>query len=144
MVGVREGGNEPSVLQHFKNLNLKPKQSGNLFKSGDKSMNWGTLHGKRGRLVTLTYTPGTNKLNARASGERQIVDQNTRQVHKDRPPWMCGQNIVRATARVNTRQHKGHTPSLRIEMKISDPAGNRTRAAWLEGRNFYRPGNGEG
>ena len=32
-------------------------------------------------------------------------------------------------------EHKGHTPSPRIEIKIPDPAGNRTRVAGLEGRD---------
>ena len=31
------------------------------------------------------------------------------------------------------RSHKGHTPTPRTEIKIPDPAGNRTRAAGLEG-----------
>ena len=42
---------------------------------------------------------------------------------------MCGQHNVRATASTD----KGHTPSPRIEIKIHDPAGNRTRDAGLEG-----------
>ena len=41
-----------------------------------------------------------------------------------------------ATARDNNiTEHKGHTASPRIEMKIIDPAGSRTRAAGLEGRD---------
>ena len=50
---------------------------------------------------------------------------------------MCGQHNVMATAADNTGLHtgKGHTPSPRIEIKIYDPAGNRTRAAGMEGRN---------
>ena len=44
---------------------------------------------------------------------------------------MCGQHIVRASA-----EDKGHTPNPRTEIKIPDPAGNRTRAAGLEGRDF--------
>ena len=37
----------------------------------------------------------------------------------------------------NTGQNtdKEHTPNPRIEIKIPDPAGNRTRAATLEGRD---------
>ena len=47
---------------------------------------------------------------------------------------MCGKHNVRATARDNTGQDrdKGHTPSLKIKIKILNPAGNRTRAAGLE------------
>ena len=41
---------------------------------------------------------------------------------------MCGQHNVRVTAGDTTGQNtnKGHTSSPRIEIKISDPAGNRT------------------
>ena len=48
---------------------------------------------------------------------------------------MCGQHNVRASAE-DTGQNtdKGDTPNLRTHMKISDPAGNRARAAGLEGR----------
>ena len=37
----------------------------------------------------------------------------------------------------NTGQNidKGHAPNSRIEIKISDPAGNRSRAAGLESRD---------
>ena len=50
---------------------------------------------------------------------------------------MCGQHNVRASAEGNTGQNtvKGHTPNPRTEIKILDPAGNRTRAAVLEGRD---------
>ena len=51
---------------------------------------------------------------------------------------MCGQHNVKASAEDNTRYNtdKGYTPSPRTEIKIPDPAGNRTRAAapGLEGR----------
>ena len=46
---------------------------------------------------------------------------------------MCGQHNVRASTKDNT--DKGHTPNPRIEIKIPDPAGNRTWAAGLEGRD---------
>ena len=39
---------------------------------------------------------------------------------------------------LHRRQHKVHTPNTRAEIKIPDPAGNGTRAAGLEGRD-YRP-----
>ena len=50
---------------------------------------------------------------------------------------MCGQHNVRASAVDNTGQNtdKGHTSNSRTDVKISDPAGNRTRAAGLEGRD---------
>ena len=51
---------------------------------------------------------------------------------------MCGQHNFRASAEGSTGQNtdKGHTPNPRTEIKIPDPAGNRTRAAaGLEGRD---------
>ena len=68
-------------------------------------------------------------------GRRQTVKQNT----------ICGQHNGMATARGNTGQNtdRGHTPSPRIEIKISDPAGNRTRVARLEGKD-YRPRHCDG
>ena len=50
---------------------------------------------------------------------------------------MCGQHNVRASAEDNTGQNRviGHTSNPRTEIKIPDPAGNRTRAARLEGRD---------
>ena len=41
--------------------------------------------------------------------EQQTVDQDTRQVHKGGPPWMCGQHNVRAIARDNTEQNTKDT-----------------------------------
>ena len=50
---------------------------------------------------------------------------------------MCGQHNVRASAEDNTGQNtdKEHTPNPTTEIKIPDPAGNRTLAAGLEGRD---------
>ena len=50
---------------------------------------------------------------------------------------MCCQHSVRASAEDSTRQNtdKGDTPNPRIGIKIPDPAGNRTRATGLEGRD---------
>ena len=63
--------------------------------------------------------------------------QNTRQIHKGGPPWMCGQHNV-ATARDNT--DKGHTPSPRIEIKMSGLAGNRTGpSGWKSGTLSITP-----
>ena len=50
---------------------------------------------------------------------------------------MCGQHNVRAppeTTQDRTQTNKTH-PSSRTEIKIPDLAGNRTRAAGLEGRD---------
>ena len=65
------------------------------------------------------------------------MDQNTRHIHKGGPPSMCGQHNVRASTGDSIGQNtdKGHTPNPRIEIKIPDPAGNRTWAAGLEGRD---------
>ena len=59
---------------------------------------------------------------------------------------MCGEHNARASAEDKTGQNtdKGHTPKSRTEIKIPDPAGNRTRAARLEGRDSYRPRRGDG
>ena len=48
---------------------------------------------------------------------------------------MCGQQNVRASTEDNTGQNtdKGHTPNPRSEIKIPNPAGNRTRAAGRAG-----------
>ena len=69
-------------------------------------------------------------------GEQQSLDQNTRQIHKD-GPWLCGQHNVMASAGDNTGQNtdKGQTPNSRTEIKIPYPAGNRTRASGLKGRD---------
>ena len=50
---------------------------------------------------------------------------------------MCGQHNVRISAEDKTGQNtgKGHTPNPRTKIKIPYPAGNRTRAAGLEGRD---------
>ena len=50
---------------------------------------------------------------------------------------MCGQHYVRASAEDNIGQNtdKRHTSNPRTEIKIPDTAGNRTRAAGLEGRD---------
>ena len=50
---------------------------------------------------------------------------------------MCGQHNVRASAEENTGQNtdKGHAHNPRTEIKIPDPAGNRTRAAGQEDRD---------
>ena len=55
----------------------------------------------------------------------RTFDRNTRRIYNGGPPWICGQQNVRATARHNIGQNtnKGRTPCLKMEIKISDPAG---------------------
>ena len=50
---------------------------------------------------------------------------------------MFDQHNVRASAEDKTGQNtgKGYTPNPRTEIKIPEPAGNRTQAAELEGRD---------
>ena len=50
---------------------------------------------------------------------------------------MCGEHNVRATAGYNIGQNtdKGHRSRPEIEIKISDPTGNRIWTAGLEGRD---------
>ena len=47
---------------------------------------------------------------------------------------MCSAQCKDHRQRQHRTKHKGHTPSPRIEIKIHNPAGNRTRATGLEGR----------
>ena len=68
------------------------------------------------RLFTLcqsrTYTPGIYNPNAASQmpvGEQYTVDQNSRQIHKGRAPWMCGQYNVRATTVDNIGQNTKDT-----------------------------------
>ena len=42
-------------------------------------------------------------------GEEQSLDQNTRQIHKGGPPWMCGQHNVRAFTGDNAGQNTKDT-----------------------------------
>ena len=51
---------------------------------------------------------------------------------------MCGQHNVRTTAGDNTEQNtdRGHSPRPSIEIKIPDPAGNRTQATGQEGMEY--------
>ena len=48
---------------------------------------------------------------------------------------MCGLHKVRASAEDNTGENTKDLPNPRTEIKIPDPAGNRTRAAGLQGRD---------
>ena len=50
---------------------------------------------------------------------------------------MYGHHNVKTSAGDSTEQNtdKGHRPNPRIGIKIADPAGNRTRAAGLNGRD---------
>ena len=65
--------------------------------------------------------PWTFNPNARGSDAcsgSNVLWTTTKLIHKDRPPWMCGQHNVRATAEDNT-----------------GPRRNRTRATGLEGKD---------
>ena len=69
-------------------------------------------------------------------GESQTMNQNTKQMHNGR----ASLNLWSAECQGNRqRQHRteliGHTPSVMIEVKISQPVGNRIRTAGLEGRD---------
>ena len=59
---------------------------------------------------------------------------------------MCGQHNVRASVGDSTGQNtdKGHSPNPRVGIKISDPAGNVTRARRVGRQGFYRPRHGYG
>ena len=48
---------------------------------------------------------------------------------------MCGEHNVRYSTGDNTGQKAKDIPNPRTEIKIPDPAGNRTRAAVLKGRD---------
>ena len=67
--------------------------------------------------------------------EAQTMDQNTRQIHKGGPLWICGQQNVWSNARQQRATYRGYAPSTRIEIKIPGPAGKRTRATGLEGKD---------
>ena len=59
-------------------------------------------------------------------GEQQSLEQNTGQIQKGGPPWICGQHNVRASAEVNTGQNtdKGHThPIPGQKLKFLTPPG---------------------
>ena len=58
-------------------------------------------------------------------GEQLSMDQNSRQIHKGGPAWMCGQHNVRASAEDNTWQNpdKGHTPIPGQKFKFLTPPG---------------------
>ena len=74
--------------------------------------------------------------NTNSFREQQTVDQNTKQIHKGGPDLNMWSAQCQATAKDNTKQNtdKGQTHSQRIEMKISDPAGNETRVDGMKGR----------
>ena len=77
--------------------------------------------------------PGTYKPNVRgsyASRGSNSLWMRTLDIHK-----ACGHHNVRAFAEDNTRQHTKDRPNPRIGVEIPDPAGNRTRASGLEGRD---------
>ena len=65
-------------------------------------------------------------------GGAQTLDRTLDRYSRAGLSEIYGQQNIRATV----REHRtGHTPNPRIGIKIPDPAGNRTRAAGLEGRD---------
>ena len=62
------------------------------------------------------------------------MDQNTRHAQGLASLNVWSANCQGHRQRQQRTEHKEHTPSSRIEIKISEPAENRTRAACLEGR----------
>ena len=62
-------------------------------------------------------------------GELETMNQNTRQKHKSGPLRICGQQRQLRT------EYKRLTPSSRIEIKIPNSTGSRTRASRFEGRD---------
>ena len=63
------------------------------------------------------------------------MDQTTREELKRVPTWMCGYQKDRASAIDNTGETRKDTLSLRIEIKIADSTGNRTRDVGLKGKD---------
>ena len=68
-------------------------------------------------------------------GEQQIIDRNIRQIHRGRPPWMCGHYNVRATAGDKTGENtKDIHPILESIIKFLASSGiELSRRSGLEG-----------
>ena len=80
-------------------LNVWSAQCQGLRRREHRTEHKGLIH------PSVTYCP-----NARGSDlEQETMDQNTRQVNKGEPPWICGQQNVRTTARDNTGQNTQNT-----------------------------------
>ena len=47
-------------------------------------------------------------------GGQPNVDKNTRQIHKSKPPWMCGYHKVKARAGDNTGQNTKNTHPIQM------------------------------
>ena len=83
----------------------------------------------------FTPPPGTYNLNTRGSdayrGATVFGPEYQTDTQGRASPNVCGQHNVSASAEDNTGQNtdKGHTPYPRTEIKIADPAGNRTHGA---------------
>ena len=85
-----------------------------------------------------TYNPNARGSDA-CKGEQQSLGQNTRQIHKGEPPWMCGQHNVRASAKDNTQDRTQTKDTHSIpgqKLKFLNPPGWKVRtlpttARWL-------------
>ena len=67
-------------------------------------------------------------------GDQQSLDQNTRQIHKGGPPQCVVNTISGPPPKTTQDRTRRIQPNPRPEIKIPDPAGNRTWVAGLEGR----------
>ena len=89
------------------------------------------------RLFTLpqsrTYNPNARGSDA-CRGSNSLWTRTLDRYTRAGLPEMYGQHNGRASAEDNTGQNtdNGHTPNPRTEIKIPDPAGNRTRV-WKAG-----------
>ena len=80
--------------------------------------------------------PGTYKQNARGSNAcRRSNNLWTRTLDRYTMCIVWSAQCPGLRRRQHRIEHKEYTPNLRTEIKIPDPAGNRTRAAGLEGRD---------
>ena len=108
---------------------------------------------KRGRKCiyppqSRTYAPETYNTNARGSDASRGSNIVYGPEHETDTQGRASLNLWSAQCqglrrRQHRTEHKGHTPNPRIGNKIPDTAGNRTRAAGLEGRD-YQPRHGDG
>ena len=71
-------------------------------------------------------------------GGAKTLDRNSKQIATQRRSFLnhWSEECQNHSQRQLRTEHKGHIPCHRIEIKISDPARNRTRAAGLVGREY--------
>ena len=95
------------------------------------------------QIKDLPPTPGTYSSNARGSDACRVATDSGPEHYTDTHKGGGSLNVWSAQCQDDpqeTTQHiiqtkDTHTPSIRREIKIYDPAGNRTRVAWLEVRD---------